>query len=88
MALTLAEKTRVKDAFNEAARNAPFPDQPVMILNGKQYSIKKMAAEVHAETEFGRSMFEMFDFVRGKAPLTKPMVDRIIDRFVVRPPQR
>lgn len=54
MRLTPDQLRKLKDAFNEAAENSPYPDMPVMHPGHLKISPRQLAHEVENETPIGK----------------------------------
>ena len=74
--------TRLKDAFNTWAQNAP--NEPVIISGNDLLTPKDIARAVEAETGAGKDMIEMFDSLLSSGRVT---MDDVVARLTRKPPQ-
>jgi len=83
MSLNPADLRRLKDAFNEWAKNVPDPDQPAFgFLSSKMYSAKEIAKEIEHETPFGKDVIEMVE-----SGINRDGIDATVARITRKPPQ-
>lgn len=67
MSLTPEQIRRLKDVFNEAVKNHPHPDSPVLHPAGRAYlSPRQLAKEIENETPVGKYFINMIDDVVTK----------------------
>jgi len=84
MSLSPAELRKLKDAFNEAVRNHPHPDEPV--LYGPQgFSVRQLAKEVENETLIGQRVIRVIDDVVSSGAMT---LDAVLAQMTARKPPR
>jgi hypothetical protein len=86
MSLTPAQIRRLKDVFNEAVKNHPNPDSPVLHPAGKVYlSPRQLAREIEKETPMGMYFINMIDDVVTKGGIPFDIVLKELQR--PRPPK-
>ncbi len=63
MSLSPADVRSLKDAWKEAVKNHPSPDQPVASMGGPFLSMRQLADEVENETKIGKKVLNVYDEV-------------------------
>jgi hypothetical protein len=84
MSLSPTDIRRIKDAYNEAAKNYPHPDKPVMSMGTKVLSMNELANEVETETKIGRRLINNIESVVSSGEVT---VDQVV-KFLTRKPAK
>jgi hypothetical protein len=78
MSLTPEQIRRLKDVFNEAVKNHPTPDKPVMHPAGYTLlSPRQLAKEIENETPIGMHFINMIDDAvnLGKIPFDRVLAE-------------
>ena len=87
MSLSPADVKRIKDAFNQWAKNHPTPNAPVIGISGVGHSMlsaKELAREIENETEQGKAFIHMVDVVVSSGDIT---LDQYIKIVTNQPPK-
>jgi hypothetical protein len=84
MSLSPTELRKLKDAFNDWAKNMPNPNEPVLGFFGSSgmRSAKEVAKEVENETAFGKDVLEMVEHA-----LRREGMDKTVARITHQPQQ-
>ena len=85
MSLTPEQLRKLKDAFNEAVKNHPTPDKPVMEVGPIRMSPRQLANAIENETPAGKYFIRMIEStVRdGGIPF-----DTVVSQFSRRKPPK
>jgi len=79
-----ADLRRLKDAYNEAAKNFPHLDRPLMSMGTKLLSMRELANEVENETLIGKRLIKVAKDVIASGSTT---LDQIVAQISRKPPQ-
>jgi hypothetical protein len=85
MSLNPADIRRIKDAYNEAAKNYPHPDRPLMSMGSKVLSMTELASEVENETPIGKRLIKVIDEIVSSGETTVNDVVRSLTRKPAQP---
>ncbi len=82
MSLSPADLRKLKNAFNEAAKNSPNADVPVVSVGSTVLTPRDLAREVENETRIGKMFIDLVD----RTVSSGATLDQVIERLTRKPP--